>query len=58
MSIQTIDQIIQDQAIPDQAIQLWEASSFQVRDILWTLGMCAVSLSLTPFVAFYMLLVA
>jgi hypothetical protein len=58
VSIRTIDQIIQDQAIPDQAIQLWEASGFQVRDILWTLGMCAVSLSLTPFVAFYMLLVA
>jgi hypothetical protein len=58
MSIQTIDQIIRDQAIPDQAIQLWEASSFQGRDILWMLGICAVSLSLTPFVAFYVLLVA
>ena len=53
MSIQAIEEII-----PDQAIRLWEASGFQVRDILWTLGMCAVSLSLTPFVAFYMLLVA
>jgi hypothetical protein len=58
MSIQSIDQIIQDQAIPGRAIQLWEASGFQVRDILWMLGTCAVSLSLTPFVAFYMLLVA
>jgi hypothetical protein len=53
MSIQTIDQ-----AIEDQAIQLSDASGFQVRDILWMLGMCAVSLSLTPFVAFYLLLVA
>jgi hypothetical protein len=53
MSIQTIDQ-----AIEDQLIKPWKASSFQVRDILWTLGMCAVSLSLTPFVAFYVLLVA
>jgi hypothetical protein len=58
MSIQTIDQAIEDQAIQDQLIKPWEASSLQVRDILWTLGMCAVSLSLTPFVAFYVLLVA
>ena len=58
MSIQTIDQAIEDQAIQAQAIQPWEASSFQVRDILWTFGMCAVSLSLTPFVAFYVLMVA
>jgi hypothetical protein len=48
MSIQTID----------QAIHPGEASSFQVRDILWTLGMCTVSLGLTPIVAFYVLLVA
>jgi hypothetical protein len=58
VSIQSIDQIFQNQTVPAQAIQLWEASSFQVRDILWTLGMCAVSLSLTPLVAFYVLLVA
>jgi hypothetical protein len=57
VSIQSIDQIIPDQAIP-QAIQLWEASGFQVRDVLWMLGMCAVSLGLTPFVAFYLLPVA
>jgi hypothetical protein len=48
MSIQTID----------QAILPGEASGFQVRDILWTLGMCAVSLGLTPIVAVYVLLVA
>lgn len=42
----------------DQTIQFWEASGFQVRDILWMLGICAVSLTLTPFVAFYLLLVA
>ena len=58
VSIQSIDQAIPDQATPDQAIQLWEASGFQVRDLLWMLGMCAVSLGLTPFVAFYLLLVA
>jgi hypothetical protein len=58
VSIQSIDQIIPDQAIPDQTIEFWEASGFQVRDILWMLGMCAVSLGLTPFVAFYLLLVA
>jgi hypothetical protein len=40
------------------AIRLAEASSFRARYILWTLGMCAVSLSLTPVVAFYVLLVA
>jgi hypothetical protein len=48
MSIQSIDPTI----LPDQA------SGFQIRDVLWTLGMCAVSLGLTPFVAFYALLVA
>jgi hypothetical protein len=48
MSIQTIDHTI----LPDQR------SGFQIRDVLWTLGMCAVSLGLTPFVAFYALLVA
>jgi hypothetical protein len=48
MSIQTIDQTI----LPDKG------SSFRIRDVLWTLGMCAVSLGLTPFVAFYALLVA
>jgi hypothetical protein len=48
MSIETIDQTIQG----------GEASSLRVRDILWTLGICAVSLSLTPVVAFYVLLVA
>jgi len=48
MSIETID----------QTIQPGEASSCRVRDILWTLGMCAVSLSLPPVVAFYVLLVA
>jgi hypothetical protein len=53
VSIQAIEEII-----PDQAIRLWEASGFEVRDVLWMLGICAVSLSLAPFVAFYMLLVA
>jgi hypothetical protein len=48
MSIQTIDQTI----LPDKG------SSFRIRDVLWTLGMCTVSLGLTPFVAFYALLVA
>jgi len=51
-------QVIQGQAIRDQVIQDREAFSFEVRDVLWTLGICAVSLSLTPFVAFYVLLVA
>jgi hypothetical protein len=58
VSIHTINQAIQHHAIQDQAIELWEASGFEVRDILWMLGMCAASLSLTPFVAFYLLLVA
>jgi hypothetical protein len=58
VSIHSVDQIIPDQAIADQAIQPWEAPGFQVRDLLWMLGMCAVSLGLTPFVAFYLLLVA
>jgi hypothetical protein len=44
MSIQTI--------LPDKG------SGLQIRDILWTLGMCAVSLGLTPFLAFYVLMVA
>jgi hypothetical protein len=48
MSMQSVDQTIQ----PDRA------SGFQIRDVLWTLAICAVSLSLTPFVAFYALLVA
>jgi hypothetical protein len=48
MSIQTID----------QAIRPGEASSIQVRDIFWTLGMCTVGLGLTSIVAFYVLLVA
>jgi hypothetical protein len=48
MSIQTIEQTTE----PDKA------SSFRIRDVLWTLGMCAASLGLTPFVAFYALLVA
>jgi hypothetical protein len=48
MSIQTIEQT----AEPDTA------SSFRIRDVLWTLGMCAASLGLTPLVAFYALLVA
>jgi hypothetical protein len=42
----------------DQTIEPGEASGFGVRDMLWTLALCAVSLSLTPVVAFYMLLVA
>jgi hypothetical protein len=42
----------------DQSVELDEASSFQIRDILWTLGVCLVSVSLMPFVAFYVLLVA
>jgi hypothetical protein len=42
----------------DQTVQPNRASGLRVRDILWTLGLCAVSLSLTPFVAFYALLVA
>ena len=48
MSIQTIEQTIE----PDKG------SSFRIRDVVWTLGMCAVSLGLTPLVAFYALLVA
>jgi hypothetical protein len=48
MSIQTINQAIE----PDKR------SSLQIGEILWALGMCAVSLGMTPFVAFYMLLVA
>jgi hypothetical protein len=48
MSIQTIEQASE----PDTG------SSFRIRDVLWTLGMCAVSLGLTPLVAFYALLVA
>jgi hypothetical protein len=48
VSIQTINQAIE----PDIRFSL------QIREILWTLGMCAASLSLTPFVAFYALLVA
>jgi hypothetical protein len=48
MSIQTTEQT----AEPDTA------SSFRIRDVLWTLGMCAASLGLTPLVAFYALLVA
>ena len=58
MSIYTIDPAIEHQAIQDQAIGLWEATGFEVRDILWMLGMCVISLSLTPLVAFYLLLVA
>ena len=50
MSIQTIDRTIEPN--PDKA------SVFQIQDVLWTLGMCAVSLGLTPVVAFYALLVA
>lgn len=48
MNIQGIDQ----PNLPE------ESSGFQVRDLLWALGMSAISLSLTPFVAFYVLLVA
>ena len=48
MSIETID----------PAILAGEASNFPVADILWALGMCAVSLGLSPIVAFYVLLVA
>jgi len=47
MSILTIDQTIRPR----------EASSSRLRDILWTLGMCTVSLGLIPIVAFYVLLV-
>jgi hypothetical protein len=34
------------------------AFRFRTRDIVWTLGMCALSLGLAPIAAFYMLLVA
>jgi hypothetical protein len=30
---------------------------FSSEDILWTVGLCAASLSMAPIVAFYMLLV-
>ena len=51
-------QAFRDQVIRDQVIQDRETFCFEVRDVLWTLGICAASLSLTPFVAFYVLLVA
>jgi hypothetical protein len=57
MSIQTIDPASRDPTGRDQAIQSLEACSFQLPHLLWTLGMCALSVSLTPLVAFYMLLV-
>jgi hypothetical protein len=44
-------------AISDSDSSAGEASGIRTRDILWTLGMCAISLSLAPLVAFYVLLV-
>jgi hypothetical protein len=44
-------------AISDSDRAAGEASGIRTRDILWTLGMCAISVSLSPIVAFYMLLV-
>jgi hypothetical protein len=47
-SIEPIDRTI----VPEYSF------GFCARDLLWVVGICAFSLSLTPAVAFYMLLVA
>jgi hypothetical protein len=47
MSIEELDHIERTGRVP----------GFEARDIIWALGMCAVTLSLTPVMAVYVLLV-
>ena len=41
-----------------RVVVLEQNSGFSARDVLWVLGISALSLSLTPVAAVYMLLVA
>jgi hypothetical protein len=51
MNIQSIEPI-------DRTIVPEYSFGFCARDLLWVVGICVFSLSLTPVVAFYMLMVA
>jgi hypothetical protein len=51
MNIQSIESI-------DRTIVPKYSFGFSARDLLWVVGICGFSLSLTPVAAFYILLVA
>jgi hypothetical protein len=42
----------------DQIERTMRMPGFEARDIVWALGMCVVTLSLTPVMAVYVLLVS